>query len=580
MKFHSIALALVLPAVSLAFGDVTPSKDAPLFPTRNNLFTIPFEIKVDDSSDLPAEVELTYSTDHGMNWYPYGRVQPDKKQFLFKSPADGEYWFIFKTYGQDGLVKETRRRGPMLRVLVDTIPPKLSLSAEQKSTGEIAIQWSVEDANLNRKSPQLQISYTVPDQKSTYLSNWKPVAIDPSKTQSEGNTHQGELIIWPERDAVSFEIQGEIVDAAGNREMQSRTVTLTTIAKATDSNVLTESMQAELKRASESKPKPLVDAVPKLANPTVKSGPLALKSSNPSLVPPRPQVLGGSTNRSPDKGPIANLNDLNEAIRNSKEKRPTDLDEEIPDFSNITSPKYANDAGKNAGKDSVLIGPLLFSEDTTKDSFSVGSPQAPVSAGTNEAIEFPLEEPKPESEPESALPEEEGLKLAPLNPKYSETPADVSPPVLDDIAASENETAKEPEEKPAEEAATAHPPVQSDKIAEQLAEKTSAQIRITKVSHMRDLKLSQILVKWETELDSWPGAEKAKVHLFRGPTQQGPWTPIATEQENLGSYAWTVSQEDRNPFYILLQCENESKEVVSDLTMQPIQLPASLFGGR
>ncbi len=578
MKIRSIALALILPVVSFAFGEATQPKDAPLFPTRNNFFTIPFEIKVDDSSELPAEVELTYSTDRGMNWYPYGRVQPDKKQFLFKSPADGEYWFIFKTYGQDGLVKETRRRGPMLRVLVDTIPPKLSLSAEQKSTGEVAIQWSVEDANLNRKSPQLQISYTVPDQKNTYLSNWKPVAVDPSKTQSEGNTHRGELILWPERDAVSFEIQGEIVDTAGNREMQSRTVSLTTISKATDSNILTESMQAGLKRQLESKPKSLVEAVPKLSNPPARnSGSLALKSPNHSLVPPRPHVLTAPMNRNSDRGPLASLNDLNEAIRTSKEKRTTDSDEEIPDFSNITSPRYANEAGKTAGKDSVLIGPLLFSEDATKneqsgDSFSVGSPQAPVSTGTNEAIEFPLEEPK--SEPESASPEDaDGLKLAPLNPKYSTAPSDVLPPLLDDVAVSENE----PEEQAAEETTT-HPPVQSDKIAEQLAEKSRAQIRIVKVSHMRDLKLSQILVKWETEFDSWPGAEKAKVHLFRGPSQQGPWTPIATEQENLGSYAWTVSQEDRNPFYILVQCENESKDVVSDLTMQPIQLPASLFG--
>ena len=599
MKFRIFAFVFVSVVAPFVFGEtVTPFKDAPLFPTRNNFFTIPFEIKVNDSSELPTEVELTYSTDHGMNWFPYGRVQPDKKQFLFKSPSDGEYWFIFKTYGQDGLVKETRRRGPMLRVLVDTTPPKLSLTSEQKSTGEIVIQWSVEDANLARKSPQLQISYSIPDQKSSYLSNWKPVAIDPLKVQSEENKHRGELVIWPERDAVSFEIQAEISDAAGNREMQSRTVLLAVTEKADDANVLTESMLSKRNHSMETEPKTADSLVSALTSVTPKQNTdkavisADVKQATVSLTPPRPLVIsqtasGQAKPQIPSQ--IPDLAAINKAIKEKNANKPTNsaVASPILDF-NLTLPP-----SNETGKDSVVIGPLLFPEDAVKtagdsETFVVGSPQEPISPANKIGSETPgnsfelsLEEPDTSfgTEDEAVTGVEDGPKLSIPNPKNDWT-NDILPPVFEET---QNDDPVKREEIPNETTqATEEQTEQTEQVetsAEETAVDTAAFIRITKVSHLRGLKLSQIVVKWEADETSWTGKDDVKIHVFRGPSQQGPWTPIAMDQKNEGSYAWIVSQEDRDPFYVLLQCERggESKNVVSDLTMQPIQLPAALF---
>ena len=582
MKFRIIAFVFVSVAASFAFGEVAaPPKDAPRFPTRNNFFTIPFEIKVNDTSELPAEVELTYSTDQGMNWFPYGRVQPDKKQFLFKSPSDGEYWFIFKTYGQDGLVKETRRRGPMLRVLVDTTPPKLTLAAEQKSTGEIVIQWSVEDANLARKSPQLQISYSIPDQKSNYLSNWKPVAVDPLKVQTEESKHKGELVIWPERDAVSFEIQAEISDAAGNREMQSRTVSLAVTEKADDANVLTESMLAKRNQPAEIAFKPAPTFASIAPKPSTEKAAISadVKQATVSLTPPRPLVstpTSSSQVRPQIPVRIPDLAAINKAVNEKNVDKPTDAavaTSPIPNF-DFTLP-----ASSGQGKDAVVVGPILFPEDAMKsagdgETFVVGSPQEAVSPASKigsdlsrDSFELPLEEQNALSEAGESI---DGPKLSVPNPK-NDWIDEIPPPIFE---GTQNEAPEKTGETPDVSEQT-----ETEQTPETLMKEPEAFIRITKVSHLRGLKLSQVVVKWETDETSWTGKDGAKISLFRGSSQEGPWTPIAVDQKNEGSYAWTVSQEDRSPFYIFLQCEEagESKEVVSDLTMQPIQLPAALF---
>ena len=563
MIIRCFVFILVSVTASFVFGNTsTPPQEVSLVPTRNNFFTIPFEIKVDDLREMPTEVELTYSSDHGMNWFPYGRVRPENKQFLFRAPTDGEYWFIFKTYGQDGLVKEPRRRGPMLRVLVDTIPPKLTLDAEQKSTGEILIQWSVEDPNLARKTPQLQITYSIPNQKKHYLANWKPIAVNPLNTQSEGNKHQGELVIWPEYGAVALEIQAEIIDMAGNREMQSRTVSLAVVTKGEDSNVLTESMQSTFKSIPKATPSPAyASAEPVTAQATK---PLTL------LNPPRPpiqsvQPVQSSQNRPLPPPTIASLDEINHSLKSinpTQSNGPGTLD-----FDNLTL--GAESVVATPGKDSVLVGPILFLEDVTDgSSLAIGSPQTPIameSRANRETLEFMLEN-KMEDEiddgPVWSIP---NPKPSPLNFNF-----DDSPLALDD----------ELEEEGVTETATSEPVAQANTTL-RISENSNAFIRITKISHLRDLKLNQILVKWETDENSWTGSEEVKVHIFRGPSQKGPWTPIAVDQKNTGSYVWDISQEDRNPFYILLQCEGETgenqKELVSDLTMQPIQLPVSLF---
>ena len=575
MIIRSFVLVFVALSASLAFGSTVISpQEAPLFPTRENFFTIPFEIKVDDSSGLPAEVELTYSTDQGMSWFSYGRVRPENKHFLFKSPADGEYWFIFKTYGQDGLVKETRRRGPMLRVLVDTIPPKLTLTAEQKSTGEILIQWSVEDANLARKTPQLQVSYSIPDQRNHHLSNWEPIAVDPLKVQSEGNKNQGELVIWPERNAVAFEIQAEIIDMAGNREMQSRTVSLTAVDKEEDSNALVESMQSAFKQSG----KLPLKSVSEAASFTVPE-PMVAKP----LTPPRPPVQSGVVRPLPPPKPmnsqIAGLSEINQSLKsfNSAQSAHT----AALDFNRMTfGPKSAEPEtelplAETSGHDFVVVGPLLFLEDATEGgSFAVGTPQTPIFTDSNinkETFRFSLE-----NEPEMEDEMDDGPKFFIPNPKYA-------PPDLhfdDSLPASYDESEEEEEttEMAPEIREELTPPAMT---ALETAENLNAFIRITKISHLRGLKLSQILVKWETDESCWTGSEDARIHIFRGPSQEGPWTPIAVDQKNTGSYTWTVSQDDRLPFYLLLQCEGEitenRMELVSDLTMQPIQLPMALF---
>jgi len=264
------------------------------------------------------------------------------------------------------------------------------------------------------------------------------------------------------------------------------------------------------------------------------------------------------------KSEIANLSEINRQINS-----PQSAESLINDWS--FEPKIGARTGsqlnETAGRDFVVVGPLLFLEDATDDgSFAVGSPQIPIpvdSMKSRDTLEFSLENKNDDEQ-------EDGPRFSVPNPKYA-------PPDFNLVAAHSGldewldifETKEEELDS-------------SEQVTDlEITQRPNAFIRIAKVSHLRGVQLSQIQLKWETDENSWTGSENVKVHIFRGPSQQGPWTPIATAQENTGSYSWTVSQEDRNPFYIFLQCEGEietnHRELVSDFTMHPIQLPAALF---
>jgi hypothetical protein len=121
-RMASLGLGLVL-AMSPAAPAAPPGQPkAPLVPS------IPFNI---DPADRPRykQVQLWVSSDNGEHWEKVDTTTPDRPSFTFKAPRDGEFWFAVRTLDVKNrlIPADDADVEPNMKVLVDTVPPKLTL---------------------------------------------------------------------------------------------------------------------------------------------------------------------------------------------------------------------------------------------------------------------------------------------------------------------------------------------------------------------------------------------------------------------------------------------------------------------
>ncbi len=194
-----------------------PNTQQQLAITRLTQFPLPFSISAANREKLNS-VELVYSLDRGQNWYSYQSLPPSETKFDFNVPEDGEYWFVFRAQLKSGEVKQLGAT-PAARVLVDTVPPKLSLGARRNASGEVTIEWTVEDVALKNGHPTISLSYDG-------NISWMTLATDVKNVKREGNRETGQVAFWPRHEAEAVEIRCEVEDAAENKEIQTTRLVL------------------------------------------------------------------------------------------------------------------------------------------------------------------------------------------------------------------------------------------------------------------------------------------------------------------------------------------------------------------
>ena len=220
MRKRSIALiALVAVALGAALvGRAAPGDDlvAPIAP-RQTLFSIPFTLPPAATTDQqPAEVRLFVSADYGANWSVGGRVDPRQASFTYRAPRDGEYWFAIRAVDKQGHFKPENVRAPELRVIVDTLPPRLELQAARNPAGEIVVHWLAVDPLL--KADTLKIEYQVAGE-----SPWHAVQFEQPRDDPNRSTATGE-VAWRTAMPGKTIIRAEIRDRADNTAVSQATV--------------------------------------------------------------------------------------------------------------------------------------------------------------------------------------------------------------------------------------------------------------------------------------------------------------------------------------------------------------------
>ncbi len=207
---HLLALSAMAPAAETASSVSTRALPEPIA-TRQTLFAIPFRIDpADQPSREPVEVQLYVSGDRGASWQRYWKpVEPERRRFMFRAGADGEFWFLVRTLDRSGRLWPQRPNTPELKVVVDTMPPKLQLEAEQGQAGQITARWQVDDAHSQPGS--LTIQY-----RTTSDGPWQQVAIDRPSQPASGLPQTGQVTWWTQAGSGKIQIRAEVSDTAGN----------------------------------------------------------------------------------------------------------------------------------------------------------------------------------------------------------------------------------------------------------------------------------------------------------------------------------------------------------------------------
>ncbi len=211
-----LALGLVLTlalALMIATGAATTSAGAagtstggraPRVPTiyhKNRSFRIPFNVEKADRSRL-KEVQLWVSEDTGYSWKPVSVTTPDRPAFSFRAARDAEFWFAVRTLDTRGQLfpAEDESVEPSMKVVVDTIPPRLVIEPDGRRGSLAAIRWDVRDEHLDLKS--LILEYQVEGGR-----DWRQVPIQ-RVLLGEAN--------WDAGTAAPLKVRASVEDKAHN----------------------------------------------------------------------------------------------------------------------------------------------------------------------------------------------------------------------------------------------------------------------------------------------------------------------------------------------------------------------------
>lgn len=205
-------------------GSTTPESRTPESRTtanpiysRQTTFVIPFT--VDSAGTAAREVQLYVSVDRGATWQLYASRRPVDRQFQFRAPRDGDYWFASRTLMANDPPKPVGKLQPEIAVRIDTTPPKVEFAATAQQDGTVLVNWKSSDENFALGS--IRIEY-----QSNLGQPWLPVSAPDAARPPVQGVQEGRAVFVPETNLRAVDVRFEVRDQAGNRETQTRRVFL------------------------------------------------------------------------------------------------------------------------------------------------------------------------------------------------------------------------------------------------------------------------------------------------------------------------------------------------------------------
>ena len=280
----------------------------PLNYFRRRTFAIPFSIG--NSANSQIEVHLYVSNDAGRRWYLIDRQAAAAGNFVFRAPHDGEYWFSSRIVNLKSAPDKSLPERPELRVIIDTVEPRLRLNVTEGASGEITTTWQLADQYLRTET--FKIEYRVEDSET-----WHNVSIEQSARPSQNGTVQGQNTWWPQDSSRWVLVRAEVRDAAGNLATTSQRIHLSSTRK-----------QGLAKSASSDRSEVVV--------------PNKLKSTIPQTAIPWQEEADPSHNASVFELPEPQVNH-DELVQNSQRAEYPFAEPEVAEFETLPAPQPASE---------------------------------------------------------------------------------------------------------------------------------------------------------------------------------------------------------------------------------------------
>jgi hypothetical protein len=197
----------VMPLTSLLLSCLVTLAPSDAGPPRGPVFinerTVPIPVNC-ERPELVQKVDLYVSADQGKQWHLYAAIQPTQKEISFVAPTDGEYWFDLVTTFKDGR-SEPQAPGlqpPLLVLIVDTKPPRISLRPQDSFDGQASVTWEIEDDHLDLRS--LKLEY-----RDATTGSWVSLPVIPPSAKGEKR--------WPVHGTGSVLVRLSVSDLAENQ---------------------------------------------------------------------------------------------------------------------------------------------------------------------------------------------------------------------------------------------------------------------------------------------------------------------------------------------------------------------------
>ncbi len=206
-----LSLCVVASSTSLGMSQKTES-DPPVFYRKVRDFFIPF--KVDPKRPI-KELRL-FAQRNGSEWEYLTTALPTQKGFKFTTNQDGTYAMAVQTIFQDGSQDPPRDQlQPDAKVVIDTVPPKITVRPYSTNDGAAGVEWDIVDDNLDPSS--IRLEYRWPN-----MVDWAPIDRGIS---FRAHDHR----IWGLKPTERIEIRVRATDLAKNEGVSAPVTTSLTV---------------------------------------------------------------------------------------------------------------------------------------------------------------------------------------------------------------------------------------------------------------------------------------------------------------------------------------------------------------
>jgi hypothetical protein len=177
---------------------------------KQRIFFIPYQPPNQERFAPPIEkVQLLVSRDGVSDWAVLQEAQPNVRGFGYHAPVDGEYWFALRTADRKGKLTPATITQPQLRVVVDTTPPALVLSATTDATGRVIVRYEARDIAIKPETLRVEV-------QSGSNGPWERLAAGPPDV-SQPDRLVGQIAWKPPTAAGDVRFRGTLDDRAGNQ---------------------------------------------------------------------------------------------------------------------------------------------------------------------------------------------------------------------------------------------------------------------------------------------------------------------------------------------------------------------------